>query len=78
MVSGTLVTADPGRVRVTGYFIRLIGGEGFALGYLPACVEECPVDCNYEWGRGGAPAGRTAVGPALSPTRLGVPVVPLA
>jgi hypothetical protein len=33
LVLGTLVTADPDRARVAGFFIHLAVGEGFALGY---------------------------------------------
>ena len=30
---GTLVTADPDRARVAGFFLHLTAGQGFALGY---------------------------------------------
>ena len=33
LVLGTLVTADPDRARVAGFFIHLGAGQGFALGY---------------------------------------------
>jgi hypothetical protein len=33
LVLGTLVTADPDRARVAGFFIHLVTGQGFALGY---------------------------------------------
>jgi hypothetical protein len=33
LVLGTLVTADPDRARVAGFFIHLTAGQGFALGY---------------------------------------------
>jgi hypothetical protein len=33
LVLGTLVTADPDRARVAGFFIHLTVGQGFALGY---------------------------------------------
>jgi hypothetical protein len=33
LVLGTLVTEDPDRARVAGFFIHLIAGYGFALGY---------------------------------------------
>jgi hypothetical protein len=33
LVLGTLVTADPDRARVAGFFIHLAAGQGFALGY---------------------------------------------
>ena len=33
LVLGTLVTADPDRARVAGFFIHLAVGQGFALGY---------------------------------------------
>lgn len=36
LLLGTLVTGDPDRARVTGFFIHLAIGEGFALGYAAA------------------------------------------
>jgi len=33
LVLGTVVTADPDRARVAGFFIHLAVGMGFALGY---------------------------------------------
>jgi hypothetical protein len=33
LVLGTLVTGDPDRARVAGFFIHLVVGQGFALGY---------------------------------------------
>jgi len=33
LVLGALVTADPDRARVAGFFIHLTVGQGFALGY---------------------------------------------
>ena len=33
LVLGTLVTGDPDRARVAGFFIHLAVGQGFALGY---------------------------------------------
>ena len=33
LLLGTMVTADPDRARVAGFFIHLAIGEGFALGY---------------------------------------------
>ncbi len=33
LLLGTMVTADPDRARVAGFFIHLVIGEGFALGY---------------------------------------------
>jgi uncharacterized membrane protein YagU involved in acid resistance len=33
LVLGTVVTADPDRARVAGFFIHLVVGMGFALGY---------------------------------------------
>jgi hypothetical protein len=33
LVLGTLVTPDPDRARVAGFFIHLVAGQGFALGY---------------------------------------------
>ncbi len=36
LVLGTLVTEDPDRARVAGFFIHLTVGQGFALGYAAA------------------------------------------
>ncbi len=33
LVLGTLVTEDPDRARAAGFFIHLVVGQGFALGY---------------------------------------------
>ena len=33
LVLGTMVTPDPDRARVAGFFMHLVIGEGFALGY---------------------------------------------
>ncbi len=33
LMLGTIVTADPDRARVVGFFVHLAVGEGFALGY---------------------------------------------
>jgi len=33
LLLGTMITADPDRARVAGFFIHLAIGEGFALGY---------------------------------------------
>ncbi|AVT34242.1 MULTISPECIES: hypothetical protein [unclassified Plantactinospora] len=33
LILGTLVTEDPDRARVAGFFIHLLTGQGFALGY---------------------------------------------
>jgi hypothetical protein len=33
LLLGTMVTADPDRARVAGFFMHLVIGEGFALGY---------------------------------------------
>src|SRR3954469_5759970 len=33
LVLGTLVTGDPDRARVAGFFIHLAAGQGFPLGY---------------------------------------------
>jgi len=43
-VLGTLVTADPDRARVAGFFIHLAAGQGFALGYAAtfACCSAPP------------------------------------
>lgn len=36
LVLGTIVTPDPDRARVVGFFLHLAVGEGFALGYAAA------------------------------------------
>jgi len=36
LVLGTIVTEDPDRARVAGFFIHLFVGQGFALGYAAA------------------------------------------
>jgi hypothetical protein len=36
LVLGTLVTADPDRARVAGFFLHLTVGQGFAFGYAAA------------------------------------------
>ncbi|MGH9251961.1 MAG: hypothetical protein ACRD0W_20955 [Acidimicrobiales bacterium] len=36
LVLGTVATADPDRARVAGFFIHLVVGQGFALGYAAA------------------------------------------
>ncbi|MFG2102173.1 hypothetical protein ACGFJ5_16410 [Micromonospora echinaurantiaca] len=36
LVLGTLVTEDPDRARVVGFFVHLVAGQGFALGYAAA------------------------------------------
>jgi hypothetical protein len=36
LVLGTIVTGDPDRARVVGFFLHLAIGEGFALGYAAA------------------------------------------
>lgn len=33
LVLGTVITGDPDRARVAGFFIHLVVGQGFALGY---------------------------------------------
>jgi hypothetical protein len=33
LILGTLVMADPDRARVAGFFLHLVSGQGFALGY---------------------------------------------
>jgi hypothetical protein len=33
LILGTMVTPDPDRARVAGFFMHLVIGEGFALGY---------------------------------------------
>src|SRR5919108_5977804 len=33
LVLGTLVTEDPDRARLAGFFLHLVAGQGFALGY---------------------------------------------
>lgn len=34
LVLGTVVTGDPDRARIAGFFIHLVVGQGFALGYV--------------------------------------------
>lgn len=36
LMLGTMVAADPDRARVAGFFIHLVNGQGFALGYAAA------------------------------------------
>lgn len=36
LLLGTLVVADPDRARVAGFFIHLVNGQAFALGYAAA------------------------------------------
>lgn len=36
LLLGTIVTEDPDRARVAGFFIHLVIGQGFALGYAAA------------------------------------------
>jgi uncharacterized membrane protein YagU involved in acid resistance len=36
LMLGTLVAADPDQARVAGFFIHLVNGQGFALGYAAA------------------------------------------
>lgn len=36
LMLGTLVVPDPDRARVAGFFIHLVNGQGFALGYAAA------------------------------------------
>ena len=36
MMLGTLLVADPDRARVAGFFVHLVNGQGFALGYTAA------------------------------------------
>lgn len=36
LMLGTLVTPDPDRARVAGFFLHLVNGQGFALGYAAA------------------------------------------
>jgi hypothetical protein len=33
LLLGTVITPDPDRARVFGFFVHLVNGEGFALGY---------------------------------------------
>jgi hypothetical protein len=33
LMLGTLITPDPDRARIAGFFIHLVNGQGFALGY---------------------------------------------
>jgi hypothetical protein len=36
LILGTIVTPDPDRARVAGFFLHLVIGQGFALGYAAA------------------------------------------
>lgn len=36
LMLGTIVVADPDRARVAGFFLHLVNGQGFALGYAAA------------------------------------------
>lgn len=36
LMLGTLVVPDPDRARVAGFFLHLVNGQGFALGYAAA------------------------------------------
>ena len=36
LLLGTIVTEDPDRARVAGFFLHLVVGQGFALGYAAA------------------------------------------
>jgi hypothetical protein len=36
LMLGTLFTADPDRARVVGFFVHIVNGQGFALGYAAA------------------------------------------
>jgi hypothetical protein len=36
LMLGTIVVADPDRARVAGFFIHVVNGQGFALGYTAA------------------------------------------
>ena len=36
LMLGTIVFADPDRARVAGFFVHLVNGQGFALGYAAA------------------------------------------
>lgn len=38
LILGTVATADPDRARVAGFFIHLVLGQGFALGYAAVFV----------------------------------------
>src|ERR671911_1057213 len=49
LMLGTIVIADPDRARVAGFFIHLVNGQGFALGY--AAVFAATGDA--AWGAGG-------------------------
>jgi hypothetical protein len=49
LVLGSLVTADPDRARIAGFFIHLTVGQGFALGYAATFAL---LDL-ATWGRGG-------------------------
>ena len=67
-VLGTIVTADPDRARVAGFFIHLVIGSGFALGYAAGYAL---LDTATWWL--GALFGRVHVGVALT---ILVPLLP--
>ena len=49
LVLGSLVTADPDRARVAGFFVHLTVGQGFAVGYAatfrPGERRQCTATC---------------------------------
>ena len=71
LVLGTLVTEDPDRARVAGFFIHLAVGQGFALGYAATLR---PVGPGHLVDRRAAraPARRRRPHPCSSPLLAGV------
>ena len=49
LLLGTIAVADPDRARVAGFFIHLVNGQGFALGYAAFFA----VDGRATWWMGG-------------------------
>ena len=58
LVLGTIVVRDPDRARVAGFFIHLVNGWGFALGYAAVFAAtgrrrggrgRCSVRCTARW-----------------------------
>lgn len=52
LMLGTMAVVDPDRARVAGFFIHLVNGQGFALGYAPVFAAAG----ESTWWAGGLPA----------------------
>ena len=59
LILGTIVTADPDRARVAGFFIHLVVGQVFALGYAAVLRPPGPGDLVARW-----PARRSSTAPS--------------